>query len=385
MSIDNTRNFARAWVSGTYDSTATVIQVQNPGYFGDSDILHLPDAPFKAVWWNSTDFPNPVDDIYAEIIRVIDISGLNLTIERAVEEAATHPATDKNIASKTYALEVILTANRENETKASSSDKLVITSLQHPPTNGPTAALAGAGAGNCTNGVHHFKTTYSTSEGETDGSPLEVGGTVTVSDNTTNGKIRVTIPYEGNQEFVGFTGNSGVNLYMTEAGGSNYYLVAAFFAPNIGSVVVDESDATLVGSGTPLPSTNTTANPLFSAGGAIETDGQNPKAALTLNQLTLATQGGNQFVLQALWLAIGDILGVGNSTSITIDDANMELDLISGGNLALIASIIKHAGHIGTDQAVDASVVPTSINKKIPIYDNSGTLICYLAGYSSIT
>ena len=105
--MDAIKNFAKAVVSdGNYDASATEIDV----IAGHGD--RLPVAPFNAVWWNATDYPDPSDDPGVEIIRVTAKSTDTLTITRAQESTA---AEDHNVAGKTYNLIAGMTARTITE------------------------------------------------------------------------------------------------------------------------------------------------------------------------------------------------------------------------------------------------------------------------------
>ena len=100
----------------------------------------------------------------------------------------------------------------------------------------PVAGLAGAGAGLCDNGAHLVKVGLVTSTGV---STLSAASdAVTVTDKTTNGKIAVTVVASAD------TRVASVNIYMTKAGGSDYFL--AMITPNSnGAVNVSVADASL--------------------------------------------------------------------------------------------------------------------------------------------
>jgi len=105
--MDSIKNFAKATVTdGNYDASSTSIDVIT----GHGD--RLPAAPFNAVWWNATDYPDPSDDPTVEIIRVTVVTTDTLTITRAQEGTA---AEDHNVAGKTYALVAGLTARTITE------------------------------------------------------------------------------------------------------------------------------------------------------------------------------------------------------------------------------------------------------------------------------
>lgn len=72
-----------------------------------------------------------------------------------------------------------------------------IESYQQPPATPADPVLAGAGAGNVNNGTHRYVFTFSDSDGH-ETSPSAPTGAVTVTDNTTNGKVTVTVPYACN-------------------------------------------------------------------------------------------------------------------------------------------------------------------------------------------
>jgi len=107
----------------------------------------------------------------------------------------------------------------------------------------PSAALAGAGAGSVTNGDHKYRVTYVTATGET-----ELGtasGTVTVADNTTDGKINVTIPTSSQ------LGVTARKLYRTKAGdATTMYLLATINDNTTTSYLDNTADASLGASGT---------------------------------------------------------------------------------------------------------------------------------------
>ena len=100
--MDIAKNFAKVTVTdGNYDASSTSIDlITGHG-------ARLPAAPFNAVWWNATDYPDPSDDLLVEIVRVTNVTGDTLTITRAQEGTA---ANDKNIAGKTYKMIAGLTA-----------------------------------------------------------------------------------------------------------------------------------------------------------------------------------------------------------------------------------------------------------------------------------
>lgn len=101
-----------------------------------------------------------------------------------------------------------------------------------------TGALAGAGAGNLTNGAYTYKITFVSAGGEE--RLGTVSNTVTVVDYTTNGKIALTaIPTSVDSKV------TARNIYRTTAGGSVYYYVAQL-ADNTTTTYTDNiADASL--------------------------------------------------------------------------------------------------------------------------------------------
>lgn len=103
--MDIAKNAAKCTVSTTYDASATSV-VLTTGHGA-----RLPSTPFNLVWWNSTDYSDPVDDPNFEIVRCVAISTDTLTIERAQEGTS---ASTKNTASKTYKMSLAPTADGWN-------------------------------------------------------------------------------------------------------------------------------------------------------------------------------------------------------------------------------------------------------------------------------
>ena len=101
----------------------------------------------------------------------------------------------------------------------------------------PTAGLAGAGAGLCDNGAHLVKVGFVTSTGI---STLSAASdAVTVADKSTNGKIAVTVVASAD------TRVASVNIYMTKAGGSSYFLAVSGVANSNGATNVSVADTSL--------------------------------------------------------------------------------------------------------------------------------------------
>jgi len=97
MSLDAVKNFARVEVSTGYDDTATSIALSS----GEGAKLPDPstDGEFNLIWFNYSDYPNPVNDPNVEIVRCTARSTDTLTVTRAQESTS---ASTKNEAGKTY-------------------------------------------------------------------------------------------------------------------------------------------------------------------------------------------------------------------------------------------------------------------------------------------
>lgn len=108
--------------------------------------------------------------------------------------------------------------------------------VSRPPA-APTAALAAAGAGNVENGVHKVKITFKTATGETLGGAESAA--VTVVDKSSDGKIAVSaIP-------VGPAGCTDRGVYMTKAGGTDFFHVADVGDNTTTTYTIDVADAAL--------------------------------------------------------------------------------------------------------------------------------------------
>jgi len=101
--LDKVKNFVIVTVAQGYDSSATTISLQA------GDVAKLPDyGGYNLVWWNATDYTNPADDPYVEIVRCEDVNsgGDSSTITRAQEGTV---AQNHNLAGKTYKMILALT------------------------------------------------------------------------------------------------------------------------------------------------------------------------------------------------------------------------------------------------------------------------------------
>lgn len=124
------------------------------------------------------------------------------------------------------------------------------TTTAEPVPPAPTVALAGAGAGNVNNGVHRYRVTFVTADGETDGG--DISAAVTVADSSTNGRVSITgIPIGGGRV-------TQRKIYRTVAGGSTYLLLTTI-ADNTTTTYQDNTaDASL---GAQVPTSNATEDP----------------------------------------------------------------------------------------------------------------------------
>lgn len=108
--MDNTKNFAKVTLDNTYDDVVTSVDVIT------SDGSRLPSVPFNAVWWNSTDFPDPSDDPDVEIVRVTARATDTLTIARGHEGTGIEgvSGSEHSLGGKTYKMLAGLTAKDAN-------------------------------------------------------------------------------------------------------------------------------------------------------------------------------------------------------------------------------------------------------------------------------
>lgn len=105
--MDQAKNFAKGvMVTTGVDETTTSISVDT------GQGARFPTAPFNAVIWNSTDYPDPADDPNVEVVRVTAKSTDTFTITRGQEGSA---ATPHDAAGKTYQIIAPLTAKVIND------------------------------------------------------------------------------------------------------------------------------------------------------------------------------------------------------------------------------------------------------------------------------
>lgn len=104
--MDAAKNFAKGTLTTGIDDSATSLTL------GTGQGGRFPAAPFNAVIWNSTDYPDPADDPGVEVLRVTDITGDVLTITRGQE--GTDPG-DHDSLGKTFQIIAPLTAKVIND------------------------------------------------------------------------------------------------------------------------------------------------------------------------------------------------------------------------------------------------------------------------------
>lgn len=113
-----------------------------------------------------------------------------------------------------------------------------------------TAALADDGAGNVEDGVHRYRVTFVTADGETEGGTIS--DALTVADKTSDGKVSLTaIPLGGSAV-------TSRKVYRTEADASDYKLLTTI-ADNTTTTYTDNTADAGLGAG--CPTTNTTEDP----------------------------------------------------------------------------------------------------------------------------
>jgi hypothetical protein len=114
MPLDPTRNFAKVTVDSIgYDADDVLITLSA----GHGARLPNPDddGAFNLVWWNDTDYGDPTDDPYVEIVRCTDRATDVLTVTRARENTS---GSAKNIAAKTYRMILAMTKKMIDDIEA---------------------------------------------------------------------------------------------------------------------------------------------------------------------------------------------------------------------------------------------------------------------------
>lgn len=113
MPYDAVKNFAKVTLLQGVNSSATSITLVN----GDGVKLPDPstDGQYNMVLWNATDYSDPADDPYREIIRVTAKSGDVLTVLRGQEDTTPQ---DHNIPQKVYKAILPLTKKGVDDLKS---------------------------------------------------------------------------------------------------------------------------------------------------------------------------------------------------------------------------------------------------------------------------
>jgi uncharacterized phiE125 gp8 family phage protein len=122
-----------------------------------------------------------------------------------------------------------------------------------PSPSAPDVALASPAApGNVDDGVHRYRVTFVTADGETDGGA--VSSPVTVADQGVNGQVELTnIPLGGGAV-------TARRIYRTVAGGATYLLLVQI-SDNTTTTLTDNTADVILGSS--VPTVNTTLDPEF--------------------------------------------------------------------------------------------------------------------------
>jgi hypothetical protein len=122
MALDPVRNFAKVTVSQGYNSNATQITLVT----GDGAKLPDPttEGAFNLVWYNDTDYKDPADDPYVEIVRVTAKSGDTLTIQRGQEGTS---AQNHNLSGKTYKMVLAMTKKMKDDIESKLPESILTT------------------------------------------------------------------------------------------------------------------------------------------------------------------------------------------------------------------------------------------------------------------
>lgn len=209
---------------------------------------------------------------------------------------------------------------------------------KEPAPGAPDLALAGAGAGNTSNGVHRVRVTFTTAAGHSQAGAIS--GIVTVVDKTLDGKIAISgIP----------TGSSfvtGRKVYMTLAGGTVYHLLSnGTIANNTATTLTaNDSDVTLAAAAV-LPNSNTTSNQLIGYNGDT--------GALTIAQTTAAFTLDNTIAgstgAQTINKPAGQVQFAGAATSLVVTNS------LVTANSIIIATVQTNDTTMKSAQAVAGS------------------------------
>jgi len=196
-----------------------------------------------------------------------------------------------------------------------------------PAPTAPSAALAGAGAGNVNNGAHkYYVTYYAAGTYETNLSP--VSNIVTVVNNTTNGKVTVTIPVSTNP-FVIYR-----RIYRTKAGGSAVFFLANVTNNTAVTYTDNTADASLTGTDF-LNRQNNTAGTIWQ--GAYRSVGfAGSNTGLGLNVFPVLTEGSNNTAIgssigiAAVYASYNACFGSGSGQGLTSGQHNLFIGTYAG-------------------------------------------------------
>jgi hypothetical protein len=102
---DPVRNLTKVTVLTGYDSVATTVVLSS----GQGAKLPSPamSGAFNLVWYNSTDYKDPADDPYYEIVRCTGLTADTTTVARAQEGTSAH---NHNIVGKIHSMKMSVTA-----------------------------------------------------------------------------------------------------------------------------------------------------------------------------------------------------------------------------------------------------------------------------------
>lgn len=215
----------------------------------------------------------------------------------------------------------------------------LITLAQIAAPGAPSAALAGAGAGNVENGAHSYKVTFVATATETEGGTKS--SPVTVADKTVNGQVTVSgIPVSTD------SGVTARKLYRTIAGAdpnvAANYLLLATIADNTTTTFLDNvADGSL---GAAAPTTNNTVADTFPQTLADILLAEGLRNANTLTYLQIAEAGAGNLVISSDPDIAAEAAGypIGDNTNPLIITANGN-DAIDGALYLFSATAGKQA------------------------------------------
>ena len=108
--LDPVKNFAKATLVAGYASGVTTIVAST----GEGAEFPDPasDGEFNLVWWNASEYGDPADDPFRELVRCTARSGDTFTILRAQEGTSDN---DHNLADRDYKIALPFTAKEHDE------------------------------------------------------------------------------------------------------------------------------------------------------------------------------------------------------------------------------------------------------------------------------